>query len=57
MAGMQTMFCNWFAFHKRATSERNLREKPGKQGLEFLRCINFSLWFLNRYAILLSGKV
>ncbi len=51
MAGMQTIFCNWFAFQKRSTTEQSLREKPGKQGLEFLRCSNFALWFLNSFLL------
>ena len=41
MAGMQTIFCNWFAFHKRATVEEHLVERPGYQGLQFLRSISY----------------
>ena len=48
---MQTAFLNWYACHKRAKTRQEFTEKPGRQFLEFLRMLNFSLWLVNTFLL------
>ena len=48
---MQTIFINWFATNKRATKTEHFYTKPGRQGLEFLRVTNLSLWLVNTFLL------
>ena len=50
-ASLQTLFVNWFATQKRSTTARHLEAKPGRQGLELLRCTNFALWLINTFLV------
>lgn len=51
MGGLQTMFINWFGFYKRSTELEHLENKPGRQGLEIIRCCNLALWAFNTFVI------
>ena len=51
MAGLQIMFINWFGFNKRSTSWTHLEIKPGRQGLEVIRCCNLALWAVNTFIL------
>ena len=45
----QTAFINWFASTKRLARAKQRRYKPGRQGLELLRCTNVGLWLVNTF--------
>ena len=47
---VQTFFV-MYAQNKRSKTEEHLRTKPGRQGLEFLRCVNFALWLINTFLL------
>ena len=47
----QTAFLNWFASRKRLAHAKQRRYKPGRQGLELLRCINIGLWLVNTFLL------
>ena len=48
---MQTGFINSYAFSKVSTTENQRRYKPGRQGLEFIRLIELSLWLINTFLL------
>ena len=47
---VQTFFII-YAQNKRSKTEQHLKTRPGRQGLEFLRCINFALWLINTFLL------
>ena len=47
----QTAFINWFASTKRLARAKQRRYKPGRQGLELLRCTNVGLWLVNTFLL------
>lgn len=47
---VQTFFL-MYARNKRSKTEKHLETRPGRQGLEFLRCINFALWIINTFLL------
>ena len=48
---IQTTFINFYAAQKRSTTIEDRNTKPGRQGLEFLRCANFALWLINTFLL------
>ena len=46
----QTFFV-MYAQNKRSKTEKHLKARPGRQDLEFLRCINFALWLINTFLL------
>lgn len=47
---VQTFFV-MYAQNKRSKTDEHLRTRPGRQGLELLRCINFALWLINTFLL------
>lgn len=47
---VQTFFIMW-AQNKRSKTEEHLEQRPGKQELEFLRCLNFAMWLVNTFLL------
>ena len=47
----QTLFINWYGITKRATKEKHVHEKPGRQGLEIMRCCNLALWAVHTFIV------
>ncbi len=44
-------FCLFYAQKKRVKTRAQLLDKPGKQGMEFLRLVNFALWLNNTFLL------
>ncbi len=50
MALVQSFFL-MYSKNKRSKTEEHLKERPGRQGLEFLRSLNFALWLINTFLL------
>ena len=48
---MQMAFLNWYACQKRAKTNKERTDKPGRQFLELLRMLNLSLWLVNTFLL------
>ena len=48
---MQTMFINSYALDKVCVTNYQRRVKPGRQGLEFIRCTNLALWIISTFLL------
>ena len=51
MTALAQTFFIMYAQNKRSKTEEHLRTRPGRQGLEFLRCVNFALWLVNTFLL------
>ncbi len=50
MALVQSFFL-MYSKNKRSKTEEHLKERPGRQGLELLRSLNFALWLINTFLL------
>lgn len=52
---LQIMFINWFAVHKRVACIKQSQDKPGRQGMEYLRWANAAHWLINTFTLKNAG--
>ena len=51
LGNLQTFFINAYSNAKRSTKEEHHCQKPGRQGLEILRCSNLALWAFHTFIV------